>query len=67
MKSNKMSNRKDSIIKTMEAIVNNELNSSNCRLEEITYKNQRALINTLFCKNRYEYNRGVALPKNRTG
>lgn len=61
MKSNKMSNRKDSIIKTMEAIVNNELNSSNCRLEEITYKNQRALINTLFCKDRYEYNRGTIL------
>ena len=39
---------KDAILKTMEAIINEELDNSNCRLEDVTYKNQRTLINTLF-------------------
>lgn len=61
MKSNKMINMKDSILKTMEAIVNNELKISNLGLETVTYKNQRALINSLFCKDRFEYNKGTIL------
>lgn len=52
---------KDAILKTMEAIINEELDNSNCRLEDVTYKNQRTLINTLFCKDRYEYNKRTIL------
>ena len=51
---------KEKIKKTMELIIKEEL-SKNASLNSATYKDQRVLINSLFCKEGYAYSKGTIL------
>lgn len=52
---------KQEIKKIMELIIKEELSKNNASLNSATYKDQRVLINNLFCKEKYDYSKGTVL------